>query len=83
MPFTLGELHEFGKFLVDSFGALSSILIILVVYQAYQLRQEQLENREVRDAQSEILKRAAEIQLSFLKAIQDLKETIEHRVPGK
>lgn len=76
MP-TLGQFHEFLKFLVDVFGALSSLLILFCAYLIYQVRQEQTENRETRNHLLETQERQNEISIQFVQALAKLRTSVD------
>lgn len=75
------ELQSFGTWLVEAFGAVSSLLICVVAYQAYQLHQEQKESKDVRELNLQLHNLQVQTQLRFAEALERLRVTIEERIP--
>jgi sensor domain CHASE-containing protein len=73
---TLVEIREFVHFLAETYGALSSILILVVVYMVWQLRNEQKENRELRQQMAEAFENSVAIQLKTATVLNDIRGAI-------
>lgn len=75
MPW-VSEFQTFVSWLIDAYGAVSSILVCVVIYQAYQLRQEQKEAREMRLENALAQQKMVESQLSAVTALHELKNAL-------
>lgn len=72
----LGQIREFASWVLEAYGAVSSILIFVIIFLVYQLRCEQKEAREVRLEMSANQQRMVESQLQAIQALHELKNTI-------
>lgn len=72
----LKGIQDFASFLLDAYGAVSSILIFVVFYLVYQLRAEQKENRDAKTSQLHLMEKNVEIQITHNNSIHEMKNAI-------
>jgi membrane carboxypeptidase/penicillin-binding protein PbpC len=72
----LNSIREFAAWVLEAYGAVSSILIFVIIYLIWQLRCEQKEAREVRLELSANQQRMVEQQLQVVQAMHELKNSI-------
>jgi formiminotetrahydrofolate cyclodeaminase len=73
---TLADIRDFIHFLSETYGALSSILILALIYMVWQLRNEQKENRELRIQMAEAFENNVAIQLKTAAVLNDIRGAI-------
>jgi len=80
MPY-LDELKTLLEWLMNVYGAVSTVLIVLVVYQAYLLRRSHKEASYTREHLVEMMEKNLLVQREFVVALTELRIVVE-RTPN-
>ena len=76
MPY-LDELKTLLEWLMNVYGAVSTVLIVLVVYQAYLLRRSHREAEYTRVHLVEMMEKNLLVQREFVVALTELRIVVE------
>lgn len=77
MQFSLSDIKEFANFLIEAYGAVSSILVFFIVYLAWQLRKEQRESSYTRERAARIIAELVELQVQQTKALVEIRRALK------
>ena len=81
MPY-LDELRTLLEWLMNVYGAVSTVLIVLVVYQAYLLRRSHKETEYTRIHLIEMMERNLAVQHEFISSLTELRIIVERSFDG-
>ncbi len=81
MPY-LGELQTLLEWLLNVYGAVSTVLIVLVAYQAYLLRRSHKEAEYTRVHLIKMMERNLQVQHEFISALTELRLIVERNFDG-